>query len=51
MSKVIKVVGVLGNAAEIVIAGAVLADIILKIREQFAKKYADYEPLDEPIAA
>lgn len=32
MNKVLKAVAVLGNAAEIIIAGSVLADVIMKLR-------------------
>lgn len=32
MNKIFRVVAVLGNAAEIVIAGSILADLIIKIR-------------------
>ena len=56
MSKVFKAVAILGNAAEIIIAGSVLADVVMKLRgnrkDATGKNKAETEVLEpKPLAA
>lgn len=56
MSKVFKAVTILGNAAEIIIAGSILADVVMRIRgnkkDATVKNEAETETLKpKPMAA